>query len=153
MASIQSFQFFVVDVDERSVKGGSLSRAKSITIADNEVFDQTFKVAASGVVKVWDASENESLGGFDFLFLESDLDVLVQFTADPGVTDVYVTEELKGSGTAGEMGVARIFNSDRMDKLDGTIDLLDGTASTIGEIWVKNQSSTDAARVRVVVAT
>ena len=153
MPSVQIFQYFSIDAGERVITGGSLSQARSIALGDGEIADQTFSVAAEGIVKIWDAVEDEAMGGFDLLWLEADLDVLVQYTADPGVTDVYVTQELKGSGTAGEMGVARVLNSDRMDKLDGTIDNLDGTAATIAEIWVKNPSTTDVARVRRVVAT
>jgi len=153
MASIQLYQYFVLDIDERHVQGGSLSRAKSIAITDNEVYDQTFKVAASGVVKIFDVAENEALGGADFIWLESDLDVWVQFTTSAGTNDVYYVKELKGSATAGEMGPAIALGSDDSQLQDGTIDLLDGTSDTIDEVWVKNQSSTDAARVRIVVAT
>lgn len=153
MASIQLYQFFVVNIDERSVTGGSLARAKSITIADNEVADQVFKIAASGIVKVFDKTENEALGNFDFLWIEADRDVWVQFTTDAGTTDAYDVKELKGSGTAGEMGPALVLGSDDTQLLDGSVDLLDGTADTIDEIWVENQSSTEVARVRIVVAT
>ena len=154
MSTIQLYQYFVGTLsDGRTIQGGSLVQPKSIALGDDEVADQTFKIAAEGVVKVWDSSEDEAMGGFDLLWLEADLNVLVEYTADPGVTDVYVTQELKGSGTAGEMGAARVLNSDRMDKLDGTINSLDGTAATIAEIWVKNPSTTDAVRVRRVVAT
>jgi hypothetical protein len=153
MASIQLYQYFVVDVDERHVSGGSLSRAKSITISDDEVFDQTFRVAPETAVKVWDKTENESLGNFDFLWMETDLDVLVQFTTDAGTTDAYDVKELKGSGTAGQMGPALVLGSDDTSLLDGTIDTFDGTADTIDEIWVYNADDTDTARVRVVVAT
>ncbi|MHC4121715.1 MAG: hypothetical protein ACYSWO_29945 [Planctomycetota bacterium] len=153
MASIQLYQYFCGTIDGEPIQGGSLSQARSVTLGDDEVNSQTFKIAAEGIVKVWDAVEDEAMGDFDLLWLESDLNVLVQYTADPGVTDVYVTQELKGSGTAGEMGVARVLNSDRMDKLDGTIDTFDGTEATIKEIWIKNPSTTDVARVRRVVAT
>jgi hypothetical protein len=153
MATISVYQYFEIALDDRTVQGGSLKTAKSITLGDDECNDQTFKIAAEGIVKVWDAVEDEAMGDFDLLWLESDRDVLLQYTADPGVTDVYVTQELKGSGTAGQMGVARVLNSDRMDKLDGSIDTFDSTAATIKEIWVKNTSTTNVARVRRVVAT
>ncbi|MBU0846694.1 hypothetical protein KKH23_05840 [Patescibacteria group bacterium] len=154
MASIQLYQYFVVDVDERTVSGGSLSRARSITLGDDEVSDQTYKIAASGIVKVFDKSENEALGDFNFLWMESDRDVLVQFTTDAGgANEAYDVKELAGSGTAGEMGPALVFGSDDTQLQDGTIDVLDGTADTIDEIWVKNQSSTEVARVRVVIGT
>jgi hypothetical protein len=153
MASIQLYQFFAVDVDERSVTGGSLSRAKSITLADNEVSDQTFKVGPAAAVKIWDKTENEAMGDFDFLWLESDLDVLIQFTTDAGTSDAYDVKELKGSGTAGQMGPAVVLGSDDTQVLDGSIDTFDGTADTIDEIWAYNEDDTDTARVRRVVAT
>jgi hypothetical protein len=153
MATIQLYQYFVVDVDERSIKGGSLSRAKAITITDNEVYDQTFKVAPETAVKIYDASENDALGGFDFGWLECDLDVLIQSTTGVGVSDAYDVKTLKGSGTAGIMGPAKVFSSDVTQLLDGSIDAFDGTADTIGEIWAYNADSTDTARIRIVLAT
>jgi len=60
---------------------------------------------------------------------------------------------LKGSGTAGQPGPALVLGSDDTQILDGSIDTFDGTADTIDEIWVYNESSSDTARVRVVVAT
>lgn len=153
MATIQLFQFFVVDVDDRTVKGGSLSAAKSITLDDDEVYDQTVKVAPSTAVKIFDVAENEALGGADFIWLESDLDVLVQFTTSAGVSDAYDVKELKGSGVANTMGPALVLGSDDTQLLDGSIDTFDGTADTIGEIWVYNESATATARVRIVVAT
>lgn len=153
MASIQVYQYFVVDVDERHITGGSLSKARSITIGDNEIFDQTFQVAAETAVKVWDKTENEALGNFDFLWMETDLGVLVQFCTDAGTTDAYDVKELAGSGTANVMGPALVLGSDDTQLLDGSIDTFDGTADTIDEIWVYNEDDTDTARVRVVVAT
>ena len=153
MATIQLYQFFVVDIDDRTVTGGSLSTAKSITIVDNEIVQQTFKVAAATAVKIWDKTECEAMANFDFLWLETDLDVLVQFTTDAGTSDAYDVKELKGSGTANTMGPALVLGSDDMQLLDGSIDTFDGTADTIDEIWVYNESATDTARVHMVVAT
>jgi len=153
MASIQVYQFFIVNVDERTVSGGSLSRARSVTMSGNEISDQTFAVGTESAIKVWDKTENEAMGDFDFLWMETDLDVLVQFTTDAGTTDAYDVKELKGSGTAGQPGPALVLGSDDTQLLDGTIDTFDGTADTIDEIWVYNEDDTDTARVRVVVAT
>jgi hypothetical protein len=154
MASVQLYQYAVIDIPgETPKKMGSLTEAKTIDLDDAEVFDQTFKVAASGVTKIFDVAENEALGDADFIWMECDLDVWVQFTTSAGASDVYYVEELKGSGTANKMGPARVLGSDNSQLQDGTIDLLDGTADTIDEIWVKNQDSTNAARVRIVVAT
>jgi hypothetical protein len=153
MATIQLYQYFTVDIDDRPVKGGSLTEPKSITLTDNEIADQTFKVAPATAVKIWDKTENESMGNFDFLWLETDLDVLVQFTTDAGTSDAYDVKELKGSGTAGTMGPAMVLGSDDTQILDGSIDVFDGTADTIDEIWVYNEDDTDTARVRLVVAT
>ncbi len=153
MASIQLYQYFVLDVDERQIKGGSLSRAKSISLGDGEIIDRVFKIGTESAVKIWDKTADAALGDFNFLWLESDLDVLVQFTTDAGTTDAYNVKELKGSGTAGEMGPALVLGSDDTQLLDGSIDTFDGTADTIDEIWVYNEDATDTARVRLVVAT
>lgn len=146
MSSIQIYQHFSVDIDGRNVRGGSLSEPKTVQLTENEITDQAFKIDASSVVKVWDKSENEAMGAFAFLWMESDLDVLVQFTTDAGVTDVYSVKELK------ESGPALVLASDAAKLLDGSIDAFDGTDGTIDEIWVSNPSSDAIARVRVVVA-
>ncbi len=153
MAAIQIFQYFVTVIDGRPVYGGSLSRANSITLDDAEISDQTFKVAPETAVKIWDKVENEAMGDFDFLWLEADLDVLIQFTTDAGVSDAYDVKELKGSGIATRMGPALILKSDATQLLDGSIDTFDGTAGTIDEIFAYNADGTDTARVRRVVAT
>ncbi len=152
-ASIQLYQYFVLTIDGLPIMGGSLTQPKSIALADGEIADQTFKVAPTTAVKVWDKTENEAMGNFDFLWLESDLDVLVQFVTDAGTTDAYDVKELKGSDKAGEMGPALVLGSDDTQLLDGSIDTFDGTADTIDEIWVYNEDDTDTARVRRVVAT
>ncbi len=153
MASIQIYQYFTVNIDGRTVQGGSLASARTVTLGDDELADQTFKIAASGIVKVFDAAENEALGNADFIWIESDRDVWIQFTSDVASTNVYDVKELKGSGVAGQPGPALILGSDDTQLQDGSVDLFDGTADTIDEIWVKNQSSTEVARVRIVVAT
>jgi hypothetical protein len=153
MAVVQLYQYFVIDVGENPIQGGSLSRAKSIALGDDEVSDQTFKVGPETAVKIWDKTENEAMGDFDFLWLESDLDVWVQFTTDAGTSDAYDVKELKGSGTAGQMGPGVAYGSDGTQLLDGTIDTFDGTEDTVDEIWVYNPDSTETARVRRVVAT
>lgn len=154
MPVIQLFQYFVVDIDGSPVQGGSLSRAKSVVLGDGEISDQTFKVAPTTAVKVWDKTVNAAMGNFDFLWIETDLDVLMQFTTDAGTRDDFDTKKLKGSGVANQMGPALVLGSDDTLQADGTIDLLsDGTADTIDEIWVYNEDATDTARVRRVVAT
>jgi hypothetical protein len=153
MASIQLFNYFSVVIDDVPHVGGSLSEARGVEISDNEFADQTFKIDPETAVKVFDKTENESLGDFDFLWMESDFDVLVQFTTDAGTTDVYDVKELKGSGTSGKMGPPKIFGSDATQLSDGSIDTFDGTAGTVDEIWVYNADDTETARVRVVVAT
>ena len=153
MATVNVYQYFDVEIDGRTVSGGSRTVAKQVSISDNEIFDQTFKVSPTSAVKVWDKTENEALGNFDFLWMESDLNLLVQFTTDAGTTDAYDVKELKGSGTAGIMGPALVLGSDDTQLLDGSIDTFDGTADTVDEIWVYNEHATATARCRVVVAT
>ena len=153
MATINVYQYFAVTIDDREVKGGSLTSAKSVTLDDDEIYDQTFKVAPTSAMKIWDKTENEAMGNFDFLWLESDLDVLVQFTTDAGTSDAYDVKELKGSGTSGTMGPALVLGSDDTQTLSGSIDTFDGVADTVDEIWVYNAHATNTARVRIVAAT
>lgn len=153
MATISVYQFFTVDIDARTVSGGSRTIARQVEITDKEVYDQTFKVPPTTPVKIWDKTENEAMGNFDFLWLESDFDLLIQFTTDAGTSDAYNVKKLKGSGEAETMGPALILGSDDTQLLDGTIDTFDGTADTIDEIWANNENATDTARLRIVVAT
>jgi len=152
MASIQLYQFAVVEIDGRPIRAGSLSTARSITITNDEVVDQTFKVGPESAVKIWDKTENEAMGAFSFLWLETDLEVLVQFTTDAGTTDAYDVKKLRGSGTSGTMGPALVLAYDDTQLLDGSIDTFDGTADTIDEIWVYNADTEDTARVRLLAA-
>lgn len=152
-ASVQVYQYFVVDIDGQSHKGGSLTQPKSIALGDGEIADQLFKVGPETAVKIWDAVENAEIGSFDFIWVESDLDVLIQSTTGVGVTDAYDVKTLKGSGTAGVMGPALVLGSDVTQILDGSVDLFDGTADVLEEIWVKNEDSTETARIRLIVAT
>ena len=153
MATISLYQYFTVDIDGRPRSGGSLTVPKSITLGDNEVVDQTFKLAAQTATKIWDKTENEAMGDFDFLWLESDRDVLVQFTTDAGGDDEYFVKELKGSGTAGIMGPALVLGSDLAHQFDGDVDAFDGTEDTIDEIWVYSEHATNTPRVRLFAAT
>jgi hypothetical protein len=153
MAVIQLYQYFTTVVDGRPVQGGSLSESRSIVLGDDELYDQTFKVGTETAVKIFDKTENEALGDFDFLWLETDLGVLVQFTTDAGGDDEYFVKELAGSGKAGQMGPALVLGSDLAHQFDGTVDVFDGTEDTIDEVWVYNADDTDTARVRIVVAT
>ncbi len=153
MAVVQIYQYFTIDKSGGSVQGGSLSQARSITLGDGEVIDRSFKIGTTSAVKVWDKTADAALGGFDFLWLETDLDVLVQFTTDAAGDDEYFIVELKGSGTAGQPGPALVLGSNVAHQFDGTVDLFDGTEDTIDEIFVYNEDGTDTARVRLVVAT
>lgn len=153
MAAIQIYQYFTTTIDGRNISGGSLSEAKSIALGDNEIFDQTFKVAAEGIVKIFDVAENEALGDFDFLWIESDLDVSLQLTTDAAGDDEYFVVELKGSDTAGQPGPALVLGSDLAHQFDGSVDLFDGTEDVVDEIWAKNEDTTNAARIRIVVGT
>jgi hypothetical protein len=148
------YQYLVVDrADGHPIQAGSLSEARSITLGDGECIDRNFKIGPEASVKIFDAAEDEALGNADLIWLETDLDVLVQMTTGVGVTDAYDVKTLRGSGTAGQMGPALVLGSDDTQLLDGTVDAFDGTAGTIGEIWVHNESSTETARVRLVVGT
>lgn len=153
MASIQVYQFFCVNIDGSPVRGGSLSEARSITLADDELIDRTFKIAPETAVKLWDKTADAALGDFDFCWLETDLDVLIQLTTDAAGDDEYFVVELKGSDTAGEMGPALVLGSDLAHQFDGTVDAFDGTEDTIDEIFAYNEDDTETARVRIVVAT
>ncbi len=153
MPAVQIYQYFTINANDRIITGGSLSLARSITLGDGEVIDRQFKIAPTTAVKVWDKTADVTLGDFDFCWIETDLDVLVQLTTDATGDDEYFVVELKGSGTAGQPGPALVLGSNVAHQFDGTVDLFDGTEDTIDEIFVYNEDDTETARVRLVVAT
>ena len=153
MGTLQVYQYVVGSIDGRPIQLGSLSAARSITLGDDEVIQQTHKVAATTAVKVWDKTEMETMADFDFFAIESDRDVLVQFTTDAGGDDEYFVVEVIGSGTANVPGPLTILSSDLAHQFDGTVDAFDGTEDTIDEIWVYNEHASNTARVHVVIAT
>lgn len=153
MPAVQIYQYFVLDTSSGPIRGGSLSQARSITLGDGEVIDRTFKIAPTTAVKLWDKTADAALGDFDFCWIESDRDVLIQLTTDAAGDDEYFVVELRGSGTAGQPGPALVLGSDVAHQFDGTVDLFDGTEDTIDEIVAYNEDDTETARVRLVVAT
>ena len=154
MGVARIYQYLVVDVAGRpAITAGSLSEAKSVSLGDGEAIDRTFTIGTESAVKLFDKTEDEALGDADLIWLEADLDVLIQVTVDAGSTDKYFVLELKGSGVSGTMGPALVLGSDLAHKMDGSIDTFDGTEDTIDEIWIFNEDDTDTARVRLVVAT
>lgn len=151
MGVVQLFQYAVLDSDDtRQVKMGSLTEARSIALNDDAVMDETFNVAPGTAIKIFD--HTSQLGNFLFLWLECDFDVLVEFVSDAGASNAYDVKTLKGSGTAGTFGSAMVLGSDVSQKVDGAVNEFNGSASVIGQVWVKNQSATQAARVRMMVA-
>ena len=147
MSTVQVYQYMVLNLDDgRSVKAGSLSEARSITIDNDVVTDETFSVAPETAVKIFDAAG--AMGSFSVLWLECDFDLSIQFTTGSTHFDV---KTLTGTGTAGMMGPALVLGAD--DTLvGGTQNTFNGTAGTIGQIWASNPDATNTARVRIVCA-
>jgi len=148
-ATLKLISHVIVDIDGKPYQAGNLAQARTITLGSDLVYESVFSVAPTTAVKLFDIAEN--LSDFDFLLIETDLTVLLQFATN-GATE-YDVKELLGSGTANSYGIPFLLGSDDTQQQDGTIDLFDGTADTIEQIYAYNESATDTARVHILAAT
>jgi len=142
----------VVDGQHKSL--GSLLEPVAIDIAGNEVTDDSIVIPASTVVKIWDKDES-AVGDFDFSLLACDFDLMVELTIDSGgeVGTRLQTLSLKGSGVAGKYGLPLPLGADDAYASDYTASFAAGTLDLIERIRVKNLSSTQAAKLRRILAT
>ena len=151
-ATLKLISHVIVDIDGKPYQAGSLTQARTIALGSDLPYEMVFSVPPSTpttAVKLFDIAEN--LADFDFLLIETDLTVLLQFATN-GATE-YDVKELLGSGTANSYGIPFLLGSDDTQQQDGTIDLFDGTADTIEQIYAYNESATDTARVHILAAT
>ena len=148
-ATLKLISHVIVDIDGKPYRAGSLTQARTLTLGSDLVFEQVYSVAPTTAVKLFDIAEN--LADFDFLLIETDLTVLLQFSTN--AASEYDVKELLGSAVANSYGFPFILGSDDTQQQDGTVDLFDGTADTIEQIYAYNESATDTARVHILAAT
>lgn len=153
MPNVQVYNYFSVIIDGEKIEGGSLERPVNISVA-GEVHQQVFSVEVSSSQEIWD-SRDGTIGNFDFLFIQADRDVVLQLTVDVGgqVGKVNSTITVKGTGTANKYGPALVLGADDAYASDYTEDFAAGTLDVIDRLVVKNNDSTNAAKVKITAIT
>lgn len=152
MSTMNIFDFWNVNIGGEYKTGGSVSDPNQISSL-NEVFEARLQITNSSgdnynLVTVWQNGD-AGVDDFDFLFVETDADVLVEFTIDRGGTPEYATIKVPANHTllmaADDMLIGALT--------DGSVETMD----QIDQIRVKNDadgtSADVTATVRVVLLT
>lgn len=134
-------------VDGELIAGGSFESPTSISVT-GEIHQQVFSVEANSTQLLY----NNELSGFTFLWIQSDRDIILEFTTDVGndVGDEVYTLELAGTGTANLYGVPFILGSDD-SYANYTVNFAGGTLDVIDRIRCRNLDTSNAAKVKIVV--
>lgn len=133
---------------------GSNIEPVSIDIAGAELTNDAIIIAANTVVKVWDKDES-GVGDFDFMLLAADRTLYVELTVDIGgeVGTALFTLPLLGTGVDGKYGLPLMLGADDAYASDYTASFAAGTLDLIERIRVKNLDTTNAAKLRRILAT
>lgn len=136
------YEFSVTDAHGNTHR----ARVESRTTVDGRVSDEDFSVAASTTVTLYDATV-DSVSAFDFLWIESDEDVVLEFITDQnnGVGKEVYTVTLIGGGEPFLLGSNVSYANYTTNFAGGTLDVID-------KILCRNLG-TDTATVRRVVVT
>lgn len=118
----------------------------SLTFDDDKLSDETFVVATETTVTLWDATVS-ACGDFVFLWIDTDASVVLELITDQnnGVGKRSATVTLV-PGVPFELGSDASYANYTTAFAGGTLDVID-------KILVRNNSTTDSARVRRLVAT
>lgn len=150
MGLLKLFQHAVGEIDGVPIELGSLLIPTTRTITS--LHKQVVAVAVSTAVELFDVADD--LSDFDFLWIQTDFDVMLELVTDAAaaIGRQSFTLGLKGSGIAGKYGAA--FVLDRDDSYANyTISFGGGTLDTIDRLTVKNLSASQEARVLIVAGT
>lgn len=146
MATLNVYQAFDVTVDGATISRPSRSAPTVITVAGLKK-EWKRSLATSTTALVWDGTDtNEPLADFDFMYLKSDQDLLVEFTCDKGAevgTVVFARKVLANEPLM-------LLHDDAMALY--TANFATGTADVIDRIRVRNVSGSTAV-VDVVLIT
>ena len=84
MASVNLYQKFdYTDSDGNLYSDGSTSTAKTISIANDELFDRTYRIGG-GTANVTEILSDDKLSSFAFLWIESSLEGYIQLLCNEG---------------------------------------------------------------------
>lgn len=146
MATLYYWQYMQMQKtgEEEPVRFGSLQTAESITV-DGLVLDQTRDLATATTWTAWTTGDG-GLTDFDWIGIQSDYAVFVEFVCDTGaeVGTVVFAKEIQA-------GVPFSMHSDDA-YANYTANFASGTEDVIDKIRIRNVSGS-TARVRVVTIT
>lgn len=152
MASLELTQHFIVTIDGVTHSGGSKSTPQTLTVGSTSelVVDQTFQVASSnaapdGSATVVEIYSNTTQATFDFLFVESTTDALMQILVnEDDAAEAAIVIELKA-------GIPfMLFSDTAMHGAIGNIDTWESAfALDVIDRIEYHQSSGAASKVRV----
>lgn len=136
--------------DDYTITGGSTTAGDTITITNYK--DQTYSVAGTTLVTLWDDSDN--VNSFVFCWIDSDVDVEIQFVCNEGGTT-------GGSNLAGgfviklKAGVPFVLPNDDSRNHGDAVTHIDSwetnwNADTIDRIECYNATG-GAAKVRIFI--
>lgn len=146
MATLNVWKGYELTVDGEQIVGGSRSAPVQITV-DGKRAELYRSLATSTTWTVWDGTDaQEPLANFDYLFIESDQNVLLELTVDKGGEVGIVVFAL-------EIQANRPFDLMADDAMAlYTANFATGTEDVIDRIRIRNVSGSTAS-VRVMLIT
>jgi hypothetical protein len=145
MGTISLRSSFVAEIGGRRRFGGAEGEVVAITCGSDAVDDREFSIAQNTTKTLWDATASPCTD-FDFLWIESDVEVLLEL----------ITDQNNGTGKQSYTatvtpGVPFILASDQ-SYANYTTNFAAGTLDVIDKILCRNLEE-DTATVRIFVAT
>ena len=145
MATLNVYQAYELTIDGEQLVGGSRSAPVQITV-DGKRKEWYRSLATATTVTCWDGTDtNEALSNFDFLYIESDQSIIVEFTTDYGNQ---VGDELY----AIEVQASRPLMLCCDDAFAAYTSISSNTEDVIDRVRIRNVSGS-TANVRVLLIT
>lgn len=148
-ASLQLYMSFVLNDGEGNIiRGGDRINPVSVATVSGPYIDLHKALADSTTWDAWTGGDSDSaLSAFDFLWIESDLDVFLELTVDQNAG--VGREEIAFTLLA---GVPFILGSN-VGKANYTADFAAGSDDVIDRIRIRNENGDDeTANIRVFMA-
>ena len=143
MATLKVWKAFEMDLATDVIRGGSRSAPKEIEVTGLK-FDKEFTLATSTTLDLWTSAD--AVTNFDYLWLESDQDIYVEWTCDRGAeVGLVVFGDIIEANHPWDR-----FYDDALALY--TANFATGTADVIDRIRLRNVSGT-TANIRAVLIT
>lgn len=141
--TIQTWTRFETTDPQNVIRSGgrqSSEASRQVTTSDNAIHDQTVTVGASSIAKLFDVAED--LADFEFLFVESSQDGLLQL-ANNSAANFFVL---------GVKANVPFLLPSSTGQYGGAVGAFDGTTDALERVYFKNTGSVSAT-VRIFAAT